>query len=165
MDKVAGEIMSKKLVTVRLDDSVRKAYQIMQDRKIRHLPVSDGTGEIIGILSDRDLQRAMTPKTEISRDFEEAVEFDESFLVKDFMTWPVRTVSRGVLVEEVARRMLQEKVSAFLVMDPGHVASGIITTDDLLKLLIKLLQREPDRLRISLDSLMTDFGFSAGHWA
>ena len=162
MDKIAGEIMSKKLVTVRLDDSVRTAYQIMQDRRIRHLPVSDGRGEIVGILSDRDLQRAMTPKAELCRDFDDAVEFSESFLVKDFMTWPVRAVSKDVLIEEVARRMLREKVSAFLVMDHGHIAAGIVTTDDLLKLLIQLLQKEPHRLQMSLGSVLTEFGFMAG---
>ena len=159
MDKVANEIMSKSLITVKLDDSVRKAYQIMKDRRIRHLPVSDKSGEIIGILSDRDLSRAMTPSNNISKGYDDEVEFNDSFLVRDFMNWPVQTISREVPVEEVARRMLNEKISAFLVMDEGgRRTAGIVTTDDLLKLLIELLQKEPGRLRLSLDAVMTDFG-------
>lgn len=158
MEKVVREIMSKKLVTVSFDDSVRKAYQIMQDLKFRHLPVVDDKGMVVGILSDRDLQRAMTPTADISRSFDDEVEFNEEFLVKDFMTWPVRAVSKDVTVEEVAQRMLKEKVSAFMVMDHGgRSASGIVTTDDLLKLLVKLLQKDPERLGLSLGSIMSEF--------
>lgn len=164
MEQMAGQIMTKKLVKVRYDDSVRSAYQIMRERRIRHLPVSDELGELIGILSDRDLQRAMTPKAELSRGAEEEPEFDASFRVKDFMTWPVRSVSRDVTIEEVAQRMLNEKVSAFLVMDHGRNASGILTTDDLLKVLIHLLQKEPGRLQMSLASVMDEFRFPSGSW-
>ncbi len=165
MEKTTAEIMSKKLITVRLLDSVRKAYQIMKERQIRHLPVTDETGELIGILSDRDLQRAMTPKADLSREYDDQVEFDENFLVKDFMTWPALFVSRELPVAEVAQRMLSEKVSAFLVIDHGRMASGIVTTDDLLKLLIQLLQADPQRLKLSIDSIIHEFGINSGHWA
>ncbi len=149
MERNAAEVMSKRLVTVRWDDSVRKAYQLMQDRQIRHLPVCDVKGEVIGILSDRDLQRAMKPNVEIVRDFEEGVEFEESHLAKDFMTWPVRAIDGEVPVVDVAQRMLSEKVSAFIVVEHKQ-AVGIVTTDDLLKLLVRLLQKEPSQLRMSL---------------
>jgi acetoin utilization protein AcuB len=155
MDKTASQIMSKKLITVRYDDSVRKAYQLMQDKKIRHLPVSDERGAVIGILSDRDLQKAMRPQQD--------VEFDDALLVKDFMSWPVRTIAKSVSVEHVTTRMLNEKVSALLVVDHAHGAAGIITTDDLLKLLLTLLQKEPGWLQMSLDSAIERFGFSSAN--
>lgn len=164
MDKSAGEIMTKKLVTVRWDDSVRKSYQLMQERRIRHLPVCDAKGDVIGILSDRDLQRAMKPNSDLERSLGVEPEFDESFQAKDFMNWPVRAVARDVPVEEVTQRMLSEKVSAFVVMDHGR-ASGIVTTDDLLKLLLSLLKKEPDRLGLSLGHVLDHYSFGSGHWA
>lgn len=42
-EKFAAELMTRKLVTVRLEDSLRKCYQLMRDKGIRHLPVVDGT--------------------------------------------------------------------------------------------------------------------------
>lgn len=156
-----ADVMSKKLITVRLEDSVRTAYQIMQDRKIRHLPVCDDQGTVIGILSDRDLQRAMTPNSG------EDPEFDEDFEAQDFMAWPVQTITPDVSIEAVALKMLNEKMSALLVVGSGadHGPKGIITTDDLLKLLVKLLQNEPERLVLKLESILDDIGFSSAHWA
>jgi len=164
MEKIAGNIMSKKLIMVNYGDSVRKAYQIMQERKIRHLPVCDDGGAIIGILSDRDLQRAMTPTTAKENGMEDGVEFNESFLAKDFMSWPVRSISKDVSVEDLAKRMLIEKVSAFLVTDHNRVALGIVTTDDLIKLLIELLKKEPDHLKHSLNAIISEFGFNSRQW-
>jgi CBS domain-containing protein len=49
-----SEVMSKDLVTVGPGTSLREAAKIMTDRWIRHLPVVDG-GELVGIISQRDL--------------------------------------------------------------------------------------------------------------
>ena len=159
------EIMSKKLITIRYEVSLRTAYQVMNERKIRHLPVTDEKEEIIGILSDRDLQRAMSPSREVLNYTVTDPEFDNSFQVKHFMSWPVKTVTDSDPVEEVARRMLKEKVSAFLVHDRHGLARGIVTTDDLIKLLIRLLEKDPHRIKHSLDSMMDEINFSAGNWA
>ena len=77
--------------------------------------------------------------------------------IRDFMASPVRSISRDSAIEEVAQKMLNDKISAFLVMDHGKAVVGIVTTDDLLKLLVKLLQKEPGRPRIALDSVMSEF--------
>ena len=45
---------------VQLDDSVRLAREVMVQREVRHLPVLSGY-ELVGILTDRDLKRALDP--------------------------------------------------------------------------------------------------------
>lgn len=146
--------MSYKMVTVELEDSLLKAFQLMRDQGIRHLPVTDPRGEIIGVLSDRDLQRAMKPHKSMEMPDEMSVEFDRSHRVRDFMSWPVLSVSADTPIEDVARRMLREKVSAYLVASRGGRFRGIITTDDLLLTLIQLLEKEGSSAKLSVESLM-----------
>ncbi|MEK6578465.1 MAG: CBS domain-containing protein [Bdellovibrionota bacterium] len=164
MEKITSEVMTKDLVTVVMGAPLSDAFVLMRDRRIRHLPVTDEAGEVIGILSDRDISRAMTPDPEADPSGADDAQFDPSFRARDFMTWPVRTVADDVPVQDVARRMLKEKVSALLVVDRTRKIRGIVTTDDLLKLLIRLLDKERGGLVMTLDSITQDWGFSAGNW-
>jgi len=157
MTENVKEIMTKKLITVNLADSVRKAYQIMQDNRIRHLPVVDQCENIVGILSDRDLQRAMKPKKGVSFSDESTIEFDPKFNAEDFMSWPVKTVSQDTTIYEVTRTMLKEKMSAIVVLGEHCRPRGIVTTDDLLRFLLSLLEKDPPNLRLKLNAIFEDF--------
>ena len=161
MDKQVNEIMSKRVVTVRLDDSVRTAYQIMREKGFRHLPVSDGHGAIVGILSDRDLHRAMQPNISFYLD-ESNVEFVSEHAAKHYMSWPVKSVHEGEAICDVAKLMLEERISAVLVeSSPGNVR-GIITTDDLIKLLIKMLAKDPEQRSLSIGTAFDYLGGDGG---
>src|SRR5688572_26725385 len=61
--KVA-DIMTKETITVAKSEMVSHAEQTMRDRDIRHLPVVDSEGHLIGILSDRDVLRAFEKSRE-----------------------------------------------------------------------------------------------------
>lgn len=153
MFETAKMVMSKNIITIGIEDSVRKAYQVMQEKNIRHLPVVDKNRMVVGILSDRDIRRAMNPNT----NFE--VEFDSSHLVGSFMSWPAKTISKNASVIEIANAMLSEKLSALLVTgeDNAHPV-GIVTTDDMLKLLIELLKKGDNHKSIKLkDMWSSDF--------
>jgi acetoin utilization protein AcuB len=159
MDKHdTAEIMTKNLTTIRLDAKLGEAWLLMQQKRIRHLPVVDETGGTVGIISDRDLQRAMRPDTP-------AVEFEATAHVSDFMSWPARGVLEGTPVIEVASRMLSEKVSAFLVLGNDRFAHGIVTTDDLLRLLVTLLNKDPTKARLSMGALLDDYDETGAAWA
>jgi len=158
MKHPASEIMTSKLMTVHFEAPVSEAYELMKKCKIRHLPIVDDDGAVVGLMSDRDVQRAMKPKKNAASIEDLSFEFDPSHEAKDFMSWPVRAVEQHESVIEVAQRMLDEKVSAFLVFTANRAPVGIVTTDDLLKLLISLLQKEPSRLNYTLTSLIDQFG-------
>jgi len=53
------QIMSSPVVTVRPEDEVRHCMQLMTERRIRHLPVVDATGAMVGMVSIGDLVRAV----------------------------------------------------------------------------------------------------------
>jgi len=159
-EKIAGDWMSRNLVTVECGDSLRKCYELMQEHGIRHLPVTDGRGSVIGILSDRDLQRAMIRKSrtpDLIRD-DTSYSFEPDATAQEFMSWPALSVSEAMPIAEVATRMQREKLSAFLVKNARGQIHGILTTDDLLKLLVSLLERDPGGRALSLKSVMDQFG-------
>jgi len=139
-----GEEMTKNLVTIRDNEKMEEAYRLMFANKIRHLPVIDARGEVAGIISDRDVQRAMASNISDSFGFKmESIKFNEGAKVVDYMTWPVKTFSRSADILEVIQEMLDKKLSAFLITDEKGVV-GIVTTDDFLHLLKNLLEKDTD---------------------
>jgi len=140
MKTLAKENMSTQLITVTAEASLAVAYEKMRKFNIRHLPVVDITDSIVGILSDRDLQRAMISEITGAGLFaRETCEFNPDHTVRDYMNYPVKTVNIQDPLRVVTEKMLIEKVSAYLVLEKDQVA-GIITTDDLLGVLDLLLK-------------------------
>jgi CBS domain-containing protein len=156
--KTAQDTMSARLVTINVNENMETAYRRMQRRHFRHLPVADDNGEIVGMLSDRDVQRAMI--SELRRELptpvaSETIRFDPEARVRDYMGWPVQSVDRGSDLRVVADRMLKERVSAFLVTD-ARIPIGIVTTDDLLKVLMDLLADPKTPAHWTLHSLIEE---------
>lgn len=164
MEHTAQNIMSKKLMTISFLAKMQEAQRVMLDRNIRHLPVVDALGDVIGIVSDRDLCRAMTPNKEGVKDSQGSGCIDPQLAVKDYMSWPVRSVAIDAEIGLVAKQMLDEKISAFLVVDEYKHPTGIVTTDDMLRLLIRLLSGGGGQLKLSLGSVLSDFSMSPGSW-
>ncbi len=133
------ENMSKNLVTIRWDAPVSDASELLEERGFRHLPVVDDLGVVVGILSDRDVSRAMNPGKP---------GFLTGASVSDFMSWPVLTVDQNLSLREAAQGMIDEKISAFLVTDEKKSVIGIVTSEDLLKTLVKLLSG-PSKLTLA----------------
>lgn len=137
--------MTLKPVTLNPDDTILTAYAVMRQKSIRHIPVTDQLGKVVGILSDRDVQRAMNV-VKRSPSIQE-ISLDPNLRVEDFMSWPVYAVTSDTTLKKVAEEMLAQKVSAFLVEDNLHRLVGIITTDDLLKIFIQGPQHKDSALR------------------
>jgi CBS domain-containing protein len=118
--------MTRNLVTINKHAHAGDAYKIMSAHMIRHLPVVDDTGEfIVGMLSDRDLLRSPHPVTP----------------VYELMSSPVRTFDVETPLRLVVQAMIDEKISAFIITGKEDIM-GIVTTEDMLILLSKILQDE-----------------------
>lgn len=154
--KHVKENMSTHLVTIGWGESMENAYLRMQSKRVRHLPVLSESGEIVGILSDRDVQRSMISQMERSPGrviSDESIEFDPESRVRDYMTWPAKSVDLNSDLRVVAERMVSEKISSFLVSKEDRVV-GIVTAEDLLKVLAQLLADPRAPLRWTLDHIM-----------
>ena len=133
MEAKTSEIMSVKLITARMTDSLDSAYAKMKENRIRHLPVMD-RGEIIGIISDRDFQRGMHN----SPHFSGPIDFGIGGIVRDFMNTHVISVPCDTELIFVIQKMINEKVSAVMITS-GDMVVGIVSHEDLLRVLADLL--------------------------
>ena len=169
MIKRASEAMSGKLITIGWNEPMEKAFELMESHKLRHLPVLDESGNMLGIVSDRDVQRAMKAELVWAEAIRqkvpsfESVEFDPDAKVRHYMSWPVKSVDYHTDLRLVAGMMVSEKISAVLVTkNDRHV--GIVTTEDLLKVLMSLLGASQERAPIGLDTILARQGHLGYSW-
>lgn len=59
LGQTVAEVMSDKPITIKGDRPVREAAHLMHEKKIRRLPVVDGEGHLIGIITQGDIIRMM----------------------------------------------------------------------------------------------------------
>lgn len=136
------EIMTKDLIVTSENSRLDEAYAIMVRNQIRHLPVVNSRGHVIGLLSERDIQRALrSDVAEMTSGRWESCEFPEESTVADYMTWPVKTVEEFTPIKTVVEKMLRERVSSYLVLR-GKSIVGIVTTDDMLHALSQILDEQ-----------------------
>ena len=138
-----AEIMTRNIQTIKQDALMLEAEQLMRDFSIRHLPVINEAGEIIGILSDRDVQRAMTV---MSSGNSKSNYIQNHKKVVDFMTTTLHTINDTASLENVIRDMVEMKISCFLVKSGSNEIVGIVTTDDFLLYLLDLLGEQKNPL-------------------
>ena len=133
--KVA-ERMSSPVITAVPDMPIQEALNLMREKGIRRLPVMDDRGQMVGIVSDRDLLHA-SPSDATSLSIWELNYLLSKVTLKEIMSSPVITVQQDTSIQEAARMMVENKVGGLPVTDNGDMV-GIITETDLFKVLIDL---------------------------
>jgi acetoin utilization protein AcuB len=123
--------MTRGPATIRSDALVRGAISMMSTRKLRHLPVLDGDGHLVGIVTDRDLRQVLFSPALRAR-LDDADGVFATARVRDVMTWAVVTARSEMPLVEAARLMYERKIGALPVVDRGRLV-GIITESDILK--------------------------------
>jgi acetoin utilization protein AcuB len=122
------EIMHSDPVTITAETTLDKAYCIMRERGIRHLPIMDG-GRLAGIVTDRDLRLATSRLTQHP--------FAPDAEVRAVMSQPVQTTQPLEPIEIAARTMRELKIGSLPVVD-GDALVGIVTGVDILDALLML---------------------------
>lgn len=132
------ELMHKNLYVITPEEKMITAYNMMKLHHIRHLPVVNLDSKLVGMLSDRDVYRSMTSK-KINNSYQE-ITFSEDLRVMDFMSWPVFTVSEDADINLVAEILAEQDISALVIEDAHGGVAGIITSKDLLAVLVRLMK-------------------------
>ncbi len=142
------DLMQTKLVTVALDTTLPEAIRLASQRGVRTLPVLDD-GKLVGIVSDRDLKRAMASSA-TSLDVHELMYLLDRVRMREIMTSTVIVIGPRFPIEEAARLMVLEKIGALPVTEGGRLV-GIVTETDVLQLFLKAMGAgEPSRLDVIL---------------
>lgn len=110
--------MSTAVVTMKANEVITSAHAEMEVGMIRHLPVVDDHGRLVGVLSDRDILNARNAKAKIS----------------DVMTRDVVSIRPDVPAAKAASIMLDEKISSVMVVDEHGTLVGVVTMTDYLDL-------------------------------
>jgi len=128
---------TRNLVVVHWLEKLFSAFELLRRNEIRHLPVVDDSGAIIGIISDRDFQRAMQiDQPDFISGKVTQPEFDPNVRVRDFMSWPVEAIDEKRTIAEAARVMIDKRISSLIVTRNSEVV-GIVTTEDMLRSLLE----------------------------
>lgn len=131
------EWMTRTVITVTPDTSMMKASKLMKENGIRRLPVIDGAGKIVGIISDRDLKEA-SPSKATTLDMHELYYLLSEIKVKDIMTRDPICVRPDDTVEKVALLMIEKRIGGMPVVDEEGKLIGIVTDSDIFKVLIAI---------------------------
>jgi IMP dehydrogenase len=127
VDRQAGEIdrvkrsesgMIRNPITLGPDRPLREAAVLMRRFHISGVPIVDGNGRLIGIITNRDLQ--------FERDLEQPIH--QAMTKKNLVTAPV-----GTTLEEAERTLAQHRIEKLPVVDADGVLRGLITVKDIFK--------------------------------
>jgi len=135
---VAGAIMSRRLVTVTMDDTLATVQQLFKEHRFHHLLVVENRS-LVGVISDRDLLKALSPNigtmSETDRDRATLNKRAHQIMTRD----PV-SVRPTTPLATAATLMLEKKVSCLPVTSDEHRLEGILSWRDILKALAASLQ-------------------------
>lgn len=126
-----SELMTREVVTVEANEPLSLADDIMQLGRIRHMPVVDEEGELVGVLSQRDLFRGALAAT-LGFGRRAQSRMLESIRAKEVMRGDVQTIAPDATLAEAAKLMLTKKIGCLVVMEGGQIA-GILTEADFVK--------------------------------
>ncbi len=132
-----GSIMSGKVVTVGMDDSLETVRVLFEQARFHHLLVVGEKRRLLGVISDRDLLKAVSPFVDTLSEMTR----DRATLEKrvhQIMSRKPITVSRETSIADAAALLLEEGVSCLPVTSPEGEVEGIVTWKDLLSAFFKI---------------------------
>ncbi len=118
------EVMSKDVICVRQDESLKNVARIFAERRIRSMPVVDDEGRVIGLITTSEIARAY-------------YEGRLDAMVKDYMRRDVPTIDKESDIYDAMKMMTANKIGRLIVVSNGRPI-GIITRTDILQYLAML---------------------------
>ena len=141
----ASDIMTKEIVSITPDTSVKEIAGLMTSQRVSGMPVVDGNGKLVGIVSESDLLHRAETGTERKRKWWLGVFQDSDRLAREFvkshglkasdiMTSRVTTIDSNADLGEVADQLDRHKLKRLPVVEGGRIV-GMITRADLVRAL------------------------------
>ena len=131
--QTVAQLMATDLFTVRPDDLADLAASVMNWRHIRHVPVEDNDGRLVGLISHRDLLRLMAEGL--------LTRTAKVVTAKEIMKHDLVTVEPNTSTLEALAIMRDRKVGCLPVVENGRLV-GIITAYDFLSLSAEIIERQ-----------------------
>jgi acetoin utilization protein AcuB len=131
--------MARKVITVGKSTGVLEAQKLMQDQKIRHLPVVDDDNRLVGMITDRDIRSALP--YDLTKGVATTGEREKfaHLMVGDVMSTDLLPVSPTHTLQDAILLLEKKKVGALPVVDEQNRVVGILSVRDLLRAFINVL--------------------------
>jgi acetoin utilization protein AcuB len=133
--------MTQKVVTINKDADILEAKELMEQYQIRHVPVVEPDGLLIGMITDRDIRSAL-PLSYYKKDSpleSENKSSAPSIKVKEIMSQNLTTLSPMDTIQDALLLIQKTMVGALPVVDKKDKLLGIISVRDLLRTFINVL--------------------------
>jgi acetoin utilization protein AcuB len=125
------QIMSKNVVTVEMDDSLRMVKEIFNNTRFHHLLVVE-SGKLFGVISDRDLLKALSPNIgTVSETVSDTATLNKR--VHQIMTRKPVVLEQNAEIFEAIEIFKNQNISCIPVVDDEYEPVGIISWRDILK--------------------------------
>jgi acetoin utilization protein AcuB len=131
--------MATDLVTVGPNTKLSEARLLMEEKNIRHLPVIDEKGKLLGIVTDRDMRDANPSILLSDEDYRRTFEKVMGHTVSEIRTKNPMTISAYYTLQDTLVIMGKKKVGALLVVDEEGYLKGIMSTRDLLRAFVNIM--------------------------
>lgn len=140
MPAKVSDYMARKVITITENTGIREAFFLMKEHRIRHLPVVDDDGALIGIISDRELRRPNW--VDEAHDIAHVYYLDDMMQIRDLMIRNVHTLHTYDTLSKAVKLLLTQRIGAAPVLDkPGNLV-GMLSAVDLLRALSDILDQQ-----------------------
>ncbi|MBE2249381.1 MAG: CBS domain-containing protein [Myxococcus sp.] len=129
MAMLVSQLMSNDVLSIRPDAPLQQAAAEMRLGRVRHLPVVDGRGKLVGVIAHIDVEKTLL--------------HGKGLTVADAMATEVITVREDVLAADAARLLLSRKVGSLPVVDGKGRLVGLVTEADFVRLSEQALRGKP----------------------
>lgn len=129
---LAKDVMQTRVLMAHADDTLLDAAHRLLQNNIRHLPVVDGEGKLLGMLSDRDVRSALGDPRHLLDRGKLRGHF-EALRVGQAMTAKPVSVTPETTIDEVSALLVNQRLSTLAVTDDQMRVVGVISYIDLLR--------------------------------
>jgi acetoin utilization protein AcuB len=136
LQTMVGDVMASPVITVKEDDDFALVQEKFTLYDVRHLPVLNNAGEVVGLITQRDLFQIHSPRRLESGGWYYDTESLNQFLLSKVMLRDPLTMKAGHALFEAVDAMLRFKFGCIPIVDEYNVPCGILTRETILKFLI-----------------------------
>lgn len=149
-DTLVEEIMTTPVQIVQDSLLFSRVEEMFVEKHIRHLPVVDSKLQLVGIMTQKDLYKLVSPRRAIQKTLEYdsnkildgnsyySKEILDSYILKHVMIKEVQTLGLKNTVGEAIHSIVSNHISSVVIVDDKKKVLGIITTFDIMRLADKI---------------------------
>ncbi|WP_136067603.1 CBS domain-containing protein [Modicisalibacter radicis] len=138
---VVADIMTRDIVTLRLEQTLNDGNETMREHKIRHLPVLDEQGHLAGLLNQKVVLREALRITD-SYGAQRLNHHLGRIPLAEVIARDVLTLAADTPLADAGRQLLAQRQGAMPVLDSEGRLAGILSSVDFVRLAVTLLDTD-----------------------